>query len=74
MAVNKSETENPRIKWFAIKTMRPLITSRKSPRVRIVAGKVRIIRMGLTIELSSARTTATTKAIKGDEITTPGRM
>ena len=65
IAVNKPDTENPRIKWFAINTIIPFITNKKSPRVTIVTGNVRIIRMGLTIELSRASTTATTKAAKG---------
>ena len=74
IAVNKLETEKPRIKWFAINTINPLITNRKRPMVTIVTGNVSIIRMGRTMELSSASTTATTKAANGDETTTPGRI
>jgi hypothetical protein len=54
--------------------MNPLITSRKSPNVTIVTGNVRIIRIGLTIELRRARTTATTNAVYTEETTTPGRI
>jgi len=39
----------------------------------MVTGRVRIIKTGLMIEFSNARTTATTKAENTDETTTPGR-
>jgi len=74
MAVNKPDTENPFIKLLAINTIIPLITSRKRPSVTIVTGKVRIIRIGLTIELRSARMMATINAVYSDETTTPGRI
>jgi len=74
IAVNRLETEKPLIKWWAINTMIPFITSRKSPKVIIVTGNVRIIRIGLTIELRRARTMATTNAVYTDETTTPGRI
>ena len=50
------------------------MTNKKSPSVTTVTGNVRMIRMGRTMALSSASTTATTNAAKGDETTTPGRM
>jgi hypothetical protein len=74
MAVNRLETEKPLIKWWAINTMIPFITIRKSPKVKIVTGKVRMIRIGLTIVLRRARTTATTNAVYTDETTIPGRI
>ena len=74
IAVNNPDTENPCIKWLAINTIIPLMTNRKRPSVTIVTGKVSKIRIGLTIVLSRARTTATTNAAHGEETTTPGRI
>lgn len=73
MAINKLETEKPSIKLLAISTINPLITSRNKPSVTIVTGNVRIIRIGFTIVLSSARIIATINAVYTDDTTTPGR-
>ena len=50
------------------------MTSRKNPSVKMVTGKVRRIKTGLTIPFNNASTTATIKAEKGDATTTPGRI
>lgn len=47
---------------------------RKSPKVTTVIGKVRNMRTGLTVNLKSARTTATITAVRYPFTEMPGRI
>jgi hypothetical protein len=51
-----------------------LIMSRKSPKVRMVTGKVRMTRTGLTIKFSKLRTMATIMAVVYESTPTPGSI
>ena len=53
--------------------MNALITSSKIPKVKIVIGKVRITKTGLTINFNSARTTAVINAVVNESTCAPGR-
>jgi hypothetical protein len=54
--------------------MPALITKRKRPRVKIVAGSVSIIRSGFTIASSKDKTIATITAEPKSVISTPGKI
>ena len=54
--------------------MLALITKRKSPNVKIVAGNVSNISRGFTIASSSDSTTATTMAVKKSTMVMPGKI
>ena len=55
--------------------MRALITSKNSPNVRIVTGKVNKINIGFTKKLSKAKTIATTiEVIKESTLTPPRKL
>src|SRR3989344_5603603 len=62
-AVVKDSTLKPSIIFEAIIIRMALMTKRKSPRVRMVAGSVRIIRRGFTKRFRMARTRATITAV-----------
>lgn len=53
--------------------MTALITSKNNPKVKIVTGKVNKTKMGLTIKLSKANTTATTIEVTKLSTETPPR-
>ena len=61
-AVQNPLTPKPSINLSASKMMQALMTKRNNPRVIIVIGIVKITRIGFTIKLSNANTTATIKA------------
>jgi len=71
-AVEKESILKPLMKWEAIKSKMALMTNMKSPRERMVAGKVRSIKTGLSRRLSIPKTAATTKAVKVESILNPG--
>lgn len=73
MATQKPLTLNPETKVSAIKMIIAFITNRKSPKVRMVTGKVNRIRMGFTIKFNRARTMATIIAAPYPDMETPGR-
>ena len=50
------------------------MANRKSPKVRIVAGRVRIINKGFTTTLKMDSTMATTIAVQKLSMLTPGKM
>lgn len=64
-------TEKSAIKKSAIITIKALITSRKSPKVIIVMGSVRNIKIGFTIDLRRPKTKATKIAIGYPDTETP---
>ncbi len=56
-------TEKPAMRLSASNMMMALIIKRKRPNVRIVTGKVNIIRIGLTMKFNKLNTTATIMAV-----------
>lgn len=54
--------------------MTALMISRKRPKVTMVMGKVRKTRIGLTVILKRAKTTATTMAVQNPSTAIPGRI
>ena len=70
-AVQNPSTLKPVTISPANRIMAALMIKRKTPRVRIVIGIVRITRMGLTIEFSNERTAATKMAVNTESIWTP---
>mgnify|MGYP003402225674 FL=1 len=54
--------------------MAALITNRKRPSVKMVAGRVSIMRSGFTIASSNDSTTATIIAVKKSTIAIPGKI
>lgn len=63
IADHRPATAKPLTKLATNKTNRPFKTSVKSPKVKILIGKVKIIKIGLTIALRIPKTTATISAI-----------
>ena len=63
MADHRPATAKPLTKLATNKTKEPLSTKVKSPKVKILIGKVRIIKIGLTIALRIPKTIATISAI-----------
>ena len=59
MAVQKLETLNPSTSLSANRMMRALMTNKKTPKVIMVIGKVRITKKGFTSKLRIDKTTAT---------------
>jgi len=62
-AVVKESIWKPLMNWAAIIRRMALITKIKSPRVTIVAGRVKKIRIGLTDIFKIPKTKATAKAV-----------
>ena len=62
-AVPNDSTSNPLINTEAINRRMALMRKRKSPRVSMVAGKVRITSSGLTSKFKIARSNATIMAV-----------
>jgi len=62
-ADRKPDTSNPLTKVETNQTRRALIIKTKSPRVKILMGKVKTIRMGLIKALRTPKNKATTKAV-----------
>jgi hypothetical protein len=75
-AYQKPSTLNPCTKWASSKMMQALITNKKSPRVKMVAGNVSKISNGFITASSTANTNATNIAVTIllFSIATPGRM
>ena len=72
-AIQKPLTVKPSIKLFAIKIIHALITNRNKPKVITVIGKVKMIKIGLTIMFSNPRTIATITAEVNPSTATPGK-
>jgi len=71
-AIQNPLTEKPEINSSAIKIIRAFMTSRKSPKVTMVMGMVKIIKIGFTIAFNKASTTATIIAEPYPLTPTPG--
>jgi hypothetical protein len=67
-------TEKPGIIFAAINIRMAFIASRNNPRVKIVIGIVRKMRMGLIVKFNRVKNAATTKAVKKSCTATPGRI
>lgn len=63
MAVQILETAKPSINLSANKMISPLITKRNNPKVKIVAGKVNITKIGFIKRFRIASTNATIIAV-----------
>lgn len=61
-AVQNPLTPNPSINLSAKRIIRALITKRNNPRVKMVTGNVKIIKIGFTKRLRIAKTKATIMA------------
>ncbi len=72
MAHQKLLTWKPSIKLAAKRMIMALMTKRKSPRVNMVMGKVKMTKMGFTKKLSKLSTTATIIAVNMESTPTPG--
>ena len=70
----KLATVNPGTSALVNITISPMMTNVNNPSVMMLIGKVRKIRIGRIVELMKPKTTATTSAVKGESIVTPGRM
>ena len=66
-------TEKPSIRLSAIKMMTALMTKVKSPRVRMLSGKVRRINKGRTSAFKIPKIKAANKAVLKALTVTPGR-
>ncbi len=73
-AHQKPSTSNPGTSAAVNMMIRALITSRNMPKVRMVRGMVRMIKMGFRNVLSSDNTTATSAAVRKPSTATPGRI
>src|SRR5882724_10024507 len=60
----KPSTRNPFTKFAVSRTMAALMTKRNRPNVKIVIGKVRMIRMGFSNALRMASTNENTRAVQ----------
>ena len=72
-AVQKPDTVKPSTNQPANWIIIALITSKNSPNVKIVAGKVRITNIGWTVSLKKAKTMATNIAMVKLATSTPGK-
>jgi len=72
MAFQKVSTKKPLIQLLAIHIISPLITRRNNPKVTMVTGMVRTIRMGFTIRFRIVRTRVTHRADVNEITSTPG--
>ena len=72
MAHQKLSTWKPSIRFAVKRMMIALITNKKSPKVKMVMGRVRMTRIGFTKKLSKLSTTATMIAVNMEETPTPG--
>ncbi|PIB34524.1 hypothetical protein BFP72_03410 [Reichenbachiella sp. 5M10] len=70
----KPSTVNPGTSALTSMIMSVLMTSRKSPSVRIVTGMVKITKIGLKRMLTTASTPATTSAVQKPSTWAPGKM
>ena len=72
MAHQKLSTWKPSIRFAVNRIIIALITNKKSPKVKMVMGRVRMTRIGFTKKLSKLSTTATMIAVNMEETPTPG--
>lgn len=72
-AVKKELTAKPSTILVHKTIINPLIINKKRPNVKIVTGKVKIIRMGFTIKFNNAKTIATTIEVEKLSTVTPGK-
>ena len=72
MATKIPETPNPATNLSAKRIIIPLMTNKKSPKVRMVAGNVKNIISGLTNKFKIAMTMATINAVPYPSTVTPG--
>lgn len=61
-AGQKPATSKPGVKYPANEREIPFTTNKNNPKVRIVRGKVRIVKIGLTIAFTNPKTIAATAA------------
>ncbi len=67
-------TVNPAINFSASRIIIALITSKKSPSVKMVNGMVKIISSGFTVTFSTESNNATSNALNGSIMSMPGRI
>jgi hypothetical protein len=72
-AHQKFTITNPSTIWDVSRSMSALMTSKKSPNVSMVIGKVRNMSIGLTKALIIANTAATITAIRKSATFIPGK-
>ena len=72
-AVQNPFTPKPSINLSASRIMQALITNKNKPRVTMVIGIVKMIKIGFKIALSNAKTTATIIAASNPLTATPGK-
>ena len=72
-AVQKLLTLKPLMNLSANKIIHALMTSKNSPKVTMVMGKVRMIKMGFTMAFKKAKTAATIIAVVKLITSTPGK-
>lgn len=72
IARQKPATSNPGTIQATSITSKALITNVKSPRVKMLIGKVKIIKIGLIIAFTIPKTSATNNAAIKVETVTPG--
>ena len=66
-------TSNPGTKWLTKRTINAFIINIKNPRVRMVIGIVKNIKIGFKKIFKNPRTTATVRAVIKSLTTIPGR-
>lgn len=71
IAVGKSFTSKPFIKWAVSQKINPLITKLNKPRVKILSGHVKIEIIGFIVTDKTPITSATTSAAEKLEIWIP---
>lgn len=67
-------TENPGMISAANRIRIALIASRNNPKVKIVIGIVRKIKIGFMVKFNNVNNAATTSAVKKSVTSTPGRI
>ena len=72
-AVQKLLTVNPLMNLSAKRIMQALITSKNKPKVTMVIGNVRMIKMGFKMAFRNAKTAATIMAVVKFATPTPGK-
>lgn len=72
-AIKNPSTPKPLINASANKIITAFITNKNSPSVRMVTGKVSRTKIGFTIKLRIAKTTATIIAVTYPATVTPGK-
>ena len=72
-AIQKPVTLKPSIRLSANIIIKALITNKNKPKVRMVTGKVKMIRIGFMVTLNNAKTTATITALVKFTTETPGK-